>query len=82
MKPIRDEASYQKAKREGLLLRGQNFVSGEGTLSFEPRPLACEASAPTTELTAPNHIYFNPKSQLCKQGALAPKTAIANSAQI
>ena len=34
-------------------------------------PLACEASALTTELTARNHIYFNLNNQLCKQGALA-----------
>ena len=34
-------------------------------------PLACEASALTTELTAPFHAYFTPKNQLCKMGALA-----------
>ena len=54
---------------------GQDFVSifavlGGSYLLWET-PLVCEASALTTELTAQNRIYFTPKNQLCKLGALA-----------
>jgi len=35
-----------------LLLRHPNFVAKSKDPSFEPPPLACEASALTTELTA------------------------------
>ena len=35
-------------------------------------PLACEASAPTTELTARKHIYFSRKNPICKHGVLLP----------
>jgi hypothetical protein len=54
-----------------LLLRDLNFVAKSPNARREPPPLACEASALTTELTAPNHSYFSPKNQLCKQGTLA-----------
>ena len=57
--------SKQGGKKD-LLLRHPNFVSGRRTISFEAPPLACEASALTTELTAQKHIYFTPKNQLCK----------------
>ncbi|MCK4369068.1 MAG: hypothetical protein KAV68_05325 [Dehalococcoidales bacterium] len=40
--------------KEDLLLRHPNFVAKSKDPSFEPPPLACEASALTTELTAPN----------------------------
>jgi len=63
----------KKGGQKDLLLRNPNFVSGRRTLSFEASPLACEASALTTELTAPNHIYFSPKNQLCKDSPLAER---------
>ena len=47
----------------------EQFYQGElwwAVQDLNLRPLACEASALTTELTAPNHIYFTPKSGLCK----------------
>ncbi|GEM_PF-1658475 len=56
---INDKAAH-------LLLRGPNFVSGPGDLEASPAPLACEASALTTELTALKHAYFNRKRKLCK----------------
>ena len=62
--------SKQGGKKD-LLLRHPNFVAKSTDASFETPPFACEASALTTELTAPNHIYFNPKNQLCKDRPLA-----------
>ena len=47
------------------------FVAKQENPSFGERPLTCEASALTTELTAQNRSYFTPKDQLCKTGALA-----------
>ena len=52
--------SKQGVKKD-LLLHHPNFVAKSVDASFEPPPLACEASALTTELTARNHIYFSPK---------------------
>ena len=49
-----------------LLLRHPNFVAKSKNLRREAKPLACEASVLTAELTAPNHAYFSPKYQLCK----------------
>ena len=63
-----------RAKTKDLLLRDPNFVAKSLNASFEAPPLACEASALTTELTAPNHIYFTPKNQLCKHRPLASPT--------
>jgi len=57
--------------KKDLLLRHPNFVAKSKDPSFEPPPLACEASALTTELTAPSPIYFNPKDRLCKHRHLA-----------
>ena len=56
----------KQGSEKHLLLRHPNFVAKSLDASFEPQPLACEASALTTELTARNHIYFTPKNQLCK----------------
>ncbi len=56
--------------QKDLLLRHPNFVAKSKKPSFESPPLACEASALTTEPTAPNHIYFTPKNQLCKDSVL------------
>jgi len=39
--------------KKDLLLRHPNFVAKSTDASFKASPLACEASAPTTELTAP-----------------------------
>jgi len=61
----------KQGSEKDLLLRHPNFVAESRDSSFEPPPLACEASALTTELTAQNRIYFNPKNQLCKLVALA-----------
>jgi len=63
----------KKGGKKDLLLRNPNFVAKSKDPSFEPPPLACEASALTTELTAPNHIYFSPKNQLCKDSPLAER---------
>ena len=52
--------SKQAGKRD-LLLRHPNFVAKSTDARREPRALACEASALTTELTARNHIYPVPK---------------------
>jgi len=56
--------------QKDLLLRHPNFVAKSKDPSFEPPPLACEASALTTELIAQNHIYFSPKNGSCKGGVL------------
>jgi len=48
-------------KAPHLLLRAPNFVANPGDLEASPAPLACEASALTTELTAQNRIYLVPK---------------------
>ena len=52
--------SKQGVKKD-LLLRHPNFVAKLPNAKREPPPLACEASALTTELTAPNYIYPAPK---------------------
>jgi hypothetical protein len=57
-------------KAPHLLLRAPNFVSGPGDLEANAAPLACEASALTTELTALQPFYFRHKNQLCKQHLL------------
>ena len=44
----------EQASEKDLLLRHPNFVAKSAGPSFEPPPLACEASALTTELTARN----------------------------
>ena len=44
----------EQGSEKDLLLRHPNFVAKSTDASFEPSPLACEASALTTELTAPN----------------------------
>ncbi len=44
--------SKQGVKKD-LLLLYPNFVAKSPDASFKASPLACEASAPTTELTAP-----------------------------
>ena len=43
-----------RSKIKDLLLRHPNFVAKSIDASFETSPLACEASALTTELTARN----------------------------
>ena len=48
------------ANGKHLLLCHPNFVAKSKDPSFEPPPLACEASALTTELTAPNRSYLAP----------------------
>jgi hypothetical protein len=63
--------SKQGSKKD-LLLRHPNFVAKSTDASFEAPPLACEASALTTELTAQNQLYFTPKNQLCKHKPLIP----------
>jgi len=54
--PRRLEAKgrFKGRSEKDLLLRHPNFVAKPTTTSFEPPPLACEASALTTELTAQN----------------------------
>ena len=42
----------KNSRTKDLLLRYPNFVAKSPDLSFEPTPIACEASALTTELTA------------------------------
>jgi len=54
--PIREKTRH-------LLLRQPNFVSNSADPSFEIGALACEASALTTELTAPRHIVFSMQSK-------------------
>ena len=51
--------SKQGGKKD-LLLRHPNFVAKSTDASFEISPLACEASALTTELTAPNRVSILP----------------------
>ena len=63
-----------RLEREGkkdLLLRRHDFVAKSKRASFETTPLACEASALTTELTAQNHTHFSPQERLCKDAYLA-----------
>jgi hypothetical protein len=57
----RRPSKAQAEPTKDLLLRGENFVSKKGNTSFELRPLECEASALTAELTARNYIYFKPQ---------------------
>ena len=45
---------FKGRSEKDLLLRHPNFVAKSADASFEPPPLACEASALTTELTAQN----------------------------
>ena len=52
--------------QKDLLLRHPNFVAKSTDASFETSPLACEASALSTELTALNRIYSSPRNELCK----------------
>ena len=59
--------------QKDLLLRHPNFVAKSKDPSFELPPLACETSALTTELIAPNRIYFTPQKQLCKDSPLAER---------
>ena len=61
--------SKQGGKKD-LLLRHPNFVAKSKDPSFEPPPLACEASALTTELTAPN------------MSILAQRTSFVNKAKL
>jgi hypothetical protein len=44
----------KNGRTKDLLLRYPNFVAKSPDLSFGPTPIACEASALTTELTAQN----------------------------
>jgi len=44
----------KQSNKNDLLLRHPNFVAKSTDASFETQPLACEASALTTELTAQN----------------------------
>ena len=60
------------------MLRHPNFVAKSVNASFETPPLACEASALTTELTARNHIYSISKKQLCKHRPLASSNFCAD----
>ena len=73
MKARRNETKLNpvRVKTKHLLLCDPNFVSNSEGPSFERRPLACEASALTAELTAHNHIYFSPNNQPCKHRVLA-----------
>ena len=63
MEPTRNRIKRNptRAKTKHLLLRQPNFLSNSANPSFEMEPLACEASALTTELTAQNRIYLVPK---------------------
>jgi hypothetical protein len=47
--------------QKDLLLYHPNFVPKPANARRELSPVACEASALTTELTARNHVYFNQK---------------------
>jgi hypothetical protein len=71
MKTGRATINTNKSKTKDLLLCHPNSVAKSVDASFGPLPLACEASALTTELTAQNRIYFNPKAELCKHRPLA-----------
>jgi hypothetical protein len=50
----------EKDGEKGLLLRDYNFVAKSRNDSFERTPIACEASALTTEPTARNCSYLVP----------------------
>ncbi len=63
---IRKPARRMAGEKEGRLLLGVKSVPESLSARREPRALECEASVLTTELTAPIHSYFTPKSQLCK----------------
>ena len=54
MKTGKGNINTKRSKTTDLLLRPQNFVAKSVDTSFEPPPLACEASALTTELIAQN----------------------------
>ena len=54
-----------------LLLRHPNFVAKSRDRSFEASPLACEASALTTELTALEYSYFSGEGTVCKTASPA-----------
>jgi len=53
-------------EEKGRLLCGVKSVPESRFARREPGALECEASVLTTELTAPIHSYFTPKTQLCK----------------
>ncbi len=59
MEPTRNRIKRNptRAKTKHLLLRQPNFLSNSANPSFEMEPLACEASALTTELTALGIFY-------------------------
>ncbi len=61
----------KNGRTKDLLLRYPNFVAKSPASSFELTPLACEAGALTTELTAPNRTYFTLNSDSRKQTPLA-----------
>jgi hypothetical protein len=54
------------AKDKGRLLLVVKSVPESPPARREPRLPACEASALTTELTAPNRTYFSPQDEPCK----------------
>jgi len=49
----------KNGRTKDLLLRYPNFVAKSPASSFELTPLACEAGALTTELTALEQTYFS-----------------------
>ncbi len=61
MKTDKANIINNRSKTKDLLLRHPNFVAKSVDVSFGPPPLACEASALTTELTARNRCYFSSK---------------------
>ena len=56
----------KQGDEKDLLLRHPNFVAKSKNRSFETPPLACEASALTTELTALERSYFSGEGSICK----------------
>jgi hypothetical protein len=59
---------FEREKQERLLRR-VNSVPKASMFSFGKRLNKCEASALTTELTAPNRAYFNIVKPDCKTRA-------------
>ena len=77
---VTDKTNQQIKLKDGRMLGYAEYGAPEGkpVFHFHGYPhsrlewLAFDAGgALATELTAPNRIYFSPKIQLCKGGALA-----------
>ena len=68
----------KQGSEKDLLFRHPNFVAKSPNARREQSPLAYEAAALTTELTAPNRALYTLKNQLCKMESVNDGFAFEN----